>query len=218
MPVASAPAAFSVIEKQMRFSPLSRGFRNFSFWYSVPCSRIVSIEASSGPCVFIDSAPSMLSPSSICTSALASGPSPMPPYSFGTNGHHSPCARAFRAQFAEHLVERLGIQFLLGRDAFVVHPFADFRADRLGFGRDFEIDRHDVSSVLVCCWSGLPNGIYPPRASGNGKQSFKSSRRKYARSRRPLSRLRLRMDQHQFGAYFRARRRQGATPAIAARL
>src|SRR3954451_22557403 len=56
---------------------------------------IVIIEASSGPCVFIDSAPSMLSPSSICTSALASGPRPMPPYSFGTHGHHRPCARAF---------------------------------------------------------------------------------------------------------------------------
>src|SRR6202022_2398029 len=56
---------------------------------------MVSIEASSGPCVFIDSAPSELSPSSICTSALASGPRPMPPYSFGMNGHHSPCARAF---------------------------------------------------------------------------------------------------------------------------
>src|SRR4051812_38052043 len=37
----------------------------------------------------------MLSPSSICTSALASGPRPMPPYSFGTHGHHRPCARAF---------------------------------------------------------------------------------------------------------------------------
>jgi len=31
MPVASAPAAFSVIEKQMRFSPLRSGFKNFSF-------------------------------------------------------------------------------------------------------------------------------------------------------------------------------------------
>src|SRR6201995_3284226 len=95
MPVASAPAAFSVIEKQIRFSPFNSGLRNFSFWYSVPCSRIVSIEASSGPCVFIESAPSMLSPSSICTGALASGPTPMPPYSFGTKGHHSPRARAF---------------------------------------------------------------------------------------------------------------------------
>src|SRR5690349_21664621 len=53
------------------------------------------IEASSGPCVFIERAPSMLSPSSICTSALASGPRPMPPYSFGTKGFHSPLARAF---------------------------------------------------------------------------------------------------------------------------
>src|SRR5215467_8544979 len=56
---------------------------------------MVSIEASSGPCVFIESAPSMLSPSSICTSAFASGPRPMPPYSFGTHGHHRPRARAF---------------------------------------------------------------------------------------------------------------------------
>src|SRR5215213_3647847 len=56
---------------------------------------MVSIDASSGPCVFIESAPSELSPSSICTSALARGPKPMPPYSFGTHGHHSPCARAF---------------------------------------------------------------------------------------------------------------------------
>ena len=31
MPVASAPEAFSVIEKQMRFSPFSSGFKNFSF-------------------------------------------------------------------------------------------------------------------------------------------------------------------------------------------
>jgi hydroxyethylthiazole kinase-like uncharacterized protein yjeF len=31
MPVASAPAVFSVIEKQMRLSPLSSGLRNFSF-------------------------------------------------------------------------------------------------------------------------------------------------------------------------------------------
>ena len=95
MPVASAPAAFSVIEKQIRLSPLSSGFRNFSFWCSVPWARIVSIEASSGPCVFIERAPSELSPSSICTRALASGPRPMPPYSLGMNGHHKPCARAF---------------------------------------------------------------------------------------------------------------------------
>src|ERR1700730_2916977 len=95
MPVTSAPAAFSVIEKQIRLSPFNSGFKNFSFWYSVPCARIVIIEASSGPCVFIDSAPSRLSPSSICTSAFASGPSPIPPYSFGTTGHHNPSVRAF---------------------------------------------------------------------------------------------------------------------------
>jgi len=31
MPVASAPDAFSVIEKQTRFSPFNSGFRYFSF-------------------------------------------------------------------------------------------------------------------------------------------------------------------------------------------
>ena len=53
-------------------------------------------------------------------------------------------------QRAQHFGERLGVEFLLRGDAFVVHPLADFLADRLGFGRDFEIDRHlTVSSVLV---------------------------------------------------------------------
>ena len=53
-------------------------------------------------------------------------------------------------QRAEHLGERLGVEFLLRGDALVMHPFADFFADRFGFGRDFEIDRHlTVSSVLV---------------------------------------------------------------------
>ncbi len=50
--------------------------------------------ASSGPCVFRAWAPRKLSPSSIWTSALASGRRPIPPCSSGTNGHHSPCERA----------------------------------------------------------------------------------------------------------------------------
>src|SRR6201995_61383 len=64
---------------------------------------MVMIDASSGPCVFIESAPSMLSPNSICTSAFASGPRPMPPYSFGTKGFHRPCARAFLRKAASTL-------------------------------------------------------------------------------------------------------------------
>src|ERR1700760_3207652 len=64
---------------------------------------MVMIDASSGPCVFIESAPSMLSPNSICTSAFASGPRPIPPYSFGTKGFHSPCARAFLRSSASTL-------------------------------------------------------------------------------------------------------------------
>ena len=53
------------------------------------------------------------------------------------------------AQLGQHFVERLGVQFLFRGNAFVVHPFADFFADRLGFGRDFEIDRHGSFLVLV---------------------------------------------------------------------
>ena len=45
-------------------------------------------------------------------------------------------------QLPEHFVERLGVEFLLRGDAFFLHPFADLFADRLGLGRDFEIDRH----------------------------------------------------------------------------
>ena len=51
-------------------------------------------------------------------------------------------------QRAQHLGERLGVEFLFRGNAFVMHPFADLLADRLGFGRNFEIDRHGISS----CW------------------------------------------------------------------
>ena len=79
----------------MRFSPASSGFRKRSFWSSVPFSSRVSMVASSGPCVLRESAPRKLSPSSIWTSALASGLRPMPPCSSGMKGHHSPCDLAF---------------------------------------------------------------------------------------------------------------------------
>ena len=189
----------------------------------------------------------MLSPSSICTSALASGPRPMPPYSFGTNGHHRPCARALLAQRAQHFGERLGVEFLFRRDALVLHPFADLLADRLGFGRDFEIDRHGGFLGSCSCWSGLRDGINLRPASGNGKQSLKQQAviprsgiqyaaaslltasgygssafadddECHARSCRSVSRICLRMDQHLVGPHLCPRRRQGAAAAAAARI
>jgi hypothetical protein len=88
-----------------------------------------------------------------------------------------------------------------------MHPFADFLADRLGFGRNLEIDRH-VRGFLVLvivgralCWKGLADGIYPGHASGNGKQSLKQRspprRSAVACPISPIvSRLCRRMDQH----------------------
>src|SRR5216684_1247085 len=173
MPVASAPDAFSVIEKQMRLSPLSSGLRNFSFWYSVPCARMVIIEASSGPCVFIDSAPSMLSPSSICTSALASGPSPMPPYSFGTNGHHRPCARAFLRSLPSTSSSGLvSSSFSAGIHSSCTHWRTFSRIALASAGTSKSIDMASFL-VRVCCWSGLSDGIYLRGATGNDKQSLK---------------------------------------------
>src|SRR6202035_3164596 len=172
MPVASAPAAFSVIEKQIRLSPFNSGLRNFSFWYSVPWVRMVSIEASSGPCVFIDSAPRMLSPSSICTSALASGPSPMPPYSFGTNGHHSPCARAFLRSLASTSSSGLlSSSFSAGVHSSCTHwrTFSRIALASAGTSKSIDMTFPRAGLLLV----GLDDGIYPPRVSGNDKQSLK---------------------------------------------
>ena len=57
-----------------------------------------------------------------------------------------PLRARFGPQPAEHLVERLAVQFLLRRNAFFLHPFAHLFADRLGLGRNLEIDRHGISS------------------------------------------------------------------------
>jgi hypothetical protein len=66
---------------------------------------------------------------------------------------HERAPQALRAglgpQRPKHLGERLGVEFLFRGDAVIVHPLADFFADRLGFRRDFEIDRHGTSSLLV---------------------------------------------------------------------
>ena len=96
MPVASAPAAFSVIEKQIRMSPATSGSRYLRFCSSVPCSMSVNIVASCGPMQFSAQAASMEKerPTSICTMAFARCPRPMPPHSTGTNGHHRPSALA----------------------------------------------------------------------------------------------------------------------------
>ena len=100
MPVASEPAARSVIEKQIRRSPLTSGTRNRSFCSAVPWSSKVSMVASCGPMQFIAQAASGERPTSIWTTALASGPRPIPPHSAGMNGHHSPAARALACRSA----------------------------------------------------------------------------------------------------------------------
>ena len=164
MPVASAPDAFSVIEKQTRFSPFSSGLRNFSFWYSVPCASSVSIEASSGPCVFIDSAPSELSPSSICTSALASGPRPMPPYSFGMNGHHRPCARAFlRSGPSTSSSDFVSSSFSAGMHSSCTHlrTFSRIALASAGISKSIDMTFPRFLSLLCYEWRGL-SGISQP--------------------------------------------------------
>src|SRR5947209_5123119 len=136
---------------------------------------MVIIEASSGPCVFIESAPSMLSPSSICTSAFASGPRPIPPYSFGTKGHHRPCARAFFRSGPSTSASGLVSSFLFRRNALVVHEFADLLADRLGFGRNFEIDRHGTSSFRVVV--GWVRGWHKPHLGQRQRRTKFEARR-----------------------------------------
>src|ERR1700731_4990775 len=134
---------------------------------------MVIIEGSSGPCLFIDSAPSMLSPSSICTSALASGPNPMPPYSFGTNGHHRPCARAFLRNLpSTSSSDLVSSSFSAGMHSSCTHLRTVARIALASAGTSKSIDMAGFLALL-CYWSGLPNGIYPRDASGNDKQSLK---------------------------------------------
>src|SRR6476661_1233743 len=262
MPVASAPAAFSVIEKQMRLSPLSRGLRNFSFWYSVPWARIVIIEASSGPCVFIESAPSELSPSSICTSALASGPRPIPPYSLGTNGHHSPCARAFfRSLPSTSSSGLVSSSFSAGMHSSCTHlrTFSRIALASAGTSKSIDMGASSLWFLMVglAGWHIAGTGqrqrqtkfeatAVIPRACGgiqyaapsmiggdvgvywSIRWSLSSGSPKArpvtdddmgardARSRRPVSRLFLALDQHQIRAHLRPRRRQRAAAVIAA--
>src|SRR6202048_4644385 len=139
---------------------------------------MVIIEASSGPWVFIDSAPSMLSPSSICTSALASGPSPMPPYSFGTNGHHRPCARAFWRSGASTSASGLvSSSFSAGMHSSCTHLRTFSRIALASAGTSKSIDMA-LPRFFGSCWSDLMNGITPPRADGNAEQCLKQPGRK----------------------------------------
>jgi len=55
-----------------------------------------------------------------------------------------PLRSRFLPQRRKHVIERLRIQLLLGRNAFVMHPLPHLFPDRLGLRWNFEIDRHDV--------------------------------------------------------------------------
>src|SRR5450631_1411589 len=196
---------------------------------------MVIIEASSGPWVFIDSAPSMLSPSSICTSALASGPKPMPPYSFGTNGHHKPCARAFFRSLPRTSSSGLvSSSFSAGMHSSCTHLRTFSRIALASAGTSKSIDMtFPRSGLLMACLAGwhisgpsqrqrqtkfkaratIIPGLYGMMSASAAKEC-----QTHVRSRRSLSRLRVRMDQHQRRAHFRARRRQGTAAIAAARL
>src|SRR5450756_110745 len=183
---------------------------------------MVIIEASSGPCVFIDSAPSMLSPSSICTSALASGPRPMPPYSFGTNGHHSPCARALaRSGPNTSASGLLSSCFSAGMHSSCTHWRTLSRIALASAGTSKSIDMaFPRSGLLIICLGGWHISAPRQRQRQTKFEARHPARRKvfHVRSRRPVSRLCLRMDRHQRRARVRARRRQGTAAVVAARL
>src|SRR5207245_2950437 len=125
-----------------------------------------------------------------------------------------------------------------------MHPFAHFLADRLGFGRDLEIDRHGISSRLFLKWhisetrqrqrqtkfdvpfvipracevSSMPRRllstavlVFTGSSAGARHQAALALTRwadddvrvNDARSRRPVSRLSIEMDQHRFGPHLR---------------
>src|SRR6201997_5417179 len=137
---------------------------------------MVMIEASSGPCVFIDSAPSMLSPSSICTSALASGPRPMPPYSFGTKGHHRPCARAFfrsgPSTSASGLVSR-SFSYGMHSSCTNLRTFSRIAVASAGMSKSIDMALPRVVVLLAV----LQDGINLTWAIGNAEQSLKHGAR-----------------------------------------
>src|SRR5580698_6276646 len=131
---------------------------------------MVMIDASSGPCVFIESAPSMLSPSSICTSALASGPRPMPPYSFGTKGFQSPCARAFLRSGASTSASGLASSsFSAGMHSSCTH-LRTFSRIALASAGTSKSSMAFPRFAFFCL--NLGNGITPPRPGSNDKQSL----------------------------------------------
>src|SRR5262249_27736770 len=132
---------------------------------------MVMIEASSGPCVFIESAPSMLSPSSICTSALASGPKPMPPYSFGTHGHHRPRARALaRSGPSTSASGLVSSSFSAGMHSSCTHwrTFSRIALASAGISKSI-----DMALPRFCFLSGSMDGINPLAACGNAEQCLK---------------------------------------------
>jgi hypothetical protein len=92
-----------------------------------------------------------------------------------------------------------------------MHPLADFLADCLGFGRDFEIDRHRWFPRFLFLLVGLEEWHKPAVCQRQRKQSLKQQGRK----ERPCPILPIcfpdtpRMDQHLVGPHLCPRRRQG---------
>src|SRR5262245_2078017 len=93
--VGSEPATSgSVIAKHERMCPLQSGFRYFFFCSGVAQWCSVCMLPSSGACAFSAKGPKPLFAASAETAAIATCPSPMPPYSSGMCGSQSPHSRA----------------------------------------------------------------------------------------------------------------------------
>ena len=113
----------------------------------------------------------MLSPSSICTSALASGPRPMPPYSFGTHGHHRPCARAFlRSGPSTSASGLVSSSFSAGMHSSCTHlrTFSRIALASAGISKSI-----DMAFPHGSCWVGLAEWHKPVRCQRQPKQSLK---------------------------------------------
>jgi hypothetical protein len=139
MPVASAPDAFSVIEKQMRLSPGLEEFLLLIFRAVGEDGQHRGVVGALG--VHRQSAERAFAELHLHQRV---GERAEPHATILLRHERTPQSLRARLgpQFAQHFVERFGVQFLLRRNAFFLHPFADFFADRHGLGRDFEIDRH----------------------------------------------------------------------------
>ena len=167
--------------RSSRTDPLvtdEQGFKEFFFLIFGAVGEDRNHPGVIGPRVFIESAPSMLSPSPTCTSALASGPSPMPRYPSAltdTTGHgRGPSSAAGRAPrqavwcrvpFPWEWIPRTPIRGLSCGSPWLP---PESLSDRHGW-------------VFLCSgrardWKGRAMAYIPERASGNDKQSRSSPR------------------------------------------